>query len=638
MKRYLSLLMGILGFVPILAQQSDYYYYYKGERIYLTVDSTRLFVVSEGEFQPQETTRTSATEYNISKSSKSYVYNNVVPLQKKRTATPEVYFTTLDVPEGTDASQYDVLMSKVSAEEDVWQVLPSFTNNGSSFGVSNNFYVKLKSADDLGKLEQMAAQYGTEIIGNNRFMPLWYTLSCNAASSKNAIEAANLFHESQLFACSEPEFCYSMALHSDDSEDSDDDFFPNDPYYPQQWNLKNTGEQEEGIAGIDINVEGAWGITKGGNVVVAVIDQGIHKYHPDLAANMHSDSYDAMTDSSPSVLVSVSNSGYAHGTSCAGIIGAVQDNGIGLSGVAPEVELMDISIDLRIGYFTAQQVANTFNWAWDDGKAHVISCSWGNIGKHKFIDEAIDNALSKGRDGKGCVIVFSSGNEGYSYINYPANYDPRIIVVGGINPWGKRTIQGKMEGGEYYVDFSSCYGEHLDVVAPSVLILSTTIHIDGEWGYTYSRYDGAFRGTSSACPHVAGVAALMLSVNPDMPVEAVEYIIGKTARKVRDDVYSYQKYAAHECGTWNNEVGYGLVDATAAVELAKKPTVYVWNQSHYEDADGFFSVSDKDIDVKNVTVGYGEQLHIFKNKKAVLRSSVRVEEGGEVLISYPLEE
>ena len=89
MKRYIILLMGILGFIPILAQQSEYYYYYKGNRIDLEVDSTHLYVVSEGEFQPQSRTNARASQYNVSHSSRSQIYNIVEPLQKQRSSLSE---------------------------------------------------------------------------------------------------------------------------------------------------------------------------------------------------------------------------------------------------------------------------------------------------------------------------------------------------------------------------------------------------------------------------------------------------------------------------------------------------------------------------------------------------------------------
>ena len=623
MKRYLSLLMGILGFVPILAQQSEYYYYYKGERIDLTVDSTRLYVVSEGKFQPQSTARTRTAEYNISQSSKSYVYNNVVPLQKQRAATPEVYFSTLDVPEGTTAAQYDALVAKVKAEKDVWQVLPSFTSDGKLLNISNNIYVKLKSADDLGKLQQMAAQYGLEIIGNNEFMPLWYTLSCSATSSMNSIEAANLFQESQLFAHSKPEFCYNMEFYSDEEE-------INDYYYQEQkqWNLKNTGEYK-GIAGIDINVEEAWKTTKGDSVVVAVFDMGIYKYHPDLMENIHEDSYNVVTGSSPSAIVDnydPANLGYQHGTHCAGIIGAKQNNGIGISGIAPEVQLMDISCNIDSTVVTDQQIANGFSWAWQKG-ADVISCSWG-FAETDVIDEAINDALSLGRSEKGCVIVFASGNKGDSIVSYPARADSRIIVVGGITPWGRRVTRYDVDDPGRRPSFESNCGKDLDVVAPAVYIPTTTIKRRSYGGYNPDYYMD-FLGTSAACPHVTGVAALLLSLDPTMPVEEVEYFICKSARKVRPDLYSYQKDTLQTNGTWNNEVGYGLVDATAAIEMAKEVsdvTTYVRNRTISEEGNEYYQ--DSFVEIEHVTVDSGGQLHIDEEQRAIIKSSVRIKKGG----------
>ena len=85
----------------------------------------------------------------------------------------------------------------------------------------------------------------------------------------------------------------------------------------------------------------------------------------------------------------------------------------------------------------------------------------------------------------------------------------------------------------------------------------------------------------------------------------------------------------------NGRTGVGI-DATAAVEMAMKPTIYVWRQSHYEEAYGAYYELEKDIDMKNITVEPSDVLHIFKGKKAILRSSVRIKKGGEALITFPL--
>ena len=101
--------------------------------------------------------------------------------------------------------------------------------------------------------------------------------------------------------------------------------------FVEQWNLYNTG-QEDGPEGIDINVKRAWETTKGGDVVVAVFDQGVDVNHLDLKDNIISAGYDATTNTYPSIITNRS----AHGTCCAGIIAAVQDNTEGISSIAPD--------------------------------------------------------------------------------------------------------------------------------------------------------------------------------------------------------------------------------------------------------------------------------------------------------------
>jgi len=148
-----------------------------------------------------------------------------------------------------------------------------------------------------------------------------------------------------------------------------------------------------------------------------------------LADNIYHLSYDAETETSPQILWR------SHGTPCAGIVGAVQNNDIGISGVAPNCKLMSISIDLEaivpVGtpptapLLLQQKYARGINWAWQN-KADVISCSWGSyLFQGTFIADAIDSAITYGRGGKGCVLVFASGNFYHQPIIYPAPSKPK---------------------------------------------------------------------------------------------------------------------------------------------------------------------------------------------------------------------
>lgn len=631
MRRYISLLLGILGFVPILAQQSDYYYYYNGERIDLTVDSTRLYVVSNGKFQLTNTY--SSSDLFISKSVQSNIYNKGTLWNNQRVATPEIYFSTLEVPEGQNSEQYEALIEDIKSDDDVWQVLPSFTVNGDRIDITNNFMVKLKSVEDFSKLQRMAEQYGIDIVGNNKSLPLWYTLSCNAASSVNALEAANLFYTSGLFACSEPELCGQLS------------FASSDPYYNQQWNLKNIG-QFCGIEGMDINVEEAWEITKGENTVVAVYDEAIYEGHEELSGNLHEFSYDIVTKGT-SIYNMWTNGN--HGNACAGIIVAEQNNEKGISGIAPESKVMSIAFgetEETDAEVLSSWVADGFIEACDNG-ADVISCSWSFNGWGTIVDDAIEYALDSGRNGKGCIVVFAAGNDNdggdyyYDYndvfhcddptlgdpIGYPANSNPRILTVGGITPRGRRTTKGMLEDGSV-VTWSSNYGEELDVVAPSVLIYTT--RYPNVQSSSTSLYNGGFGGTSAACPHAAGVAALILSVHPDLTADQVVSIIEYTAKKVNPDLYSYQTDDAHPNGTWNEEMGYGLIDAGAAVKIAYKASKTTVIKD--ELIDGYAYYMDYDVEMENVVVKDRALLEIYKEHNVLLQRNILIEKGGEFKI------
>lgn len=357
----------------------------------------------------------------------------------------------------------------------------------------------------------------------------------------------------------------------------------NDPGFFQQWGLSNSND-------IDVNALKAWDWADGKKIKVAIIDTGVDKTHPDLSNNISSLSYDAMTGTSPSRIYD------KHGTCCAGVIGAVRNNGIGIVGIAPNVEIMPVSLDLD-GSVKYSQMVNAINWAWQNG-ADVINMSLTCDPNDKMTD-AIKNALTKGRNGKGCVVVAASGNQGQSSVGYPANIEG-VIAVGSIDRNGVHASDAN-------------YGKNLDFVAPGVNVLTTILN---------GKYD-VLSGTSLAAPMISGIAALLLSLDPEATASKVYWNMVNACRKLPQNTH--------------DKIGHGLVDAYLALMMNKlsevKEEIY---GSHFKDSCPISysvpepfdmewvvtsnyvepSLSDEDTTVTKVVRTYkGQHIEILNTKK-----------------------
>ena len=404
--------------------------------------------------------------------------------------------------------------------QDVVYEAPYFkTSDGADLGITNVFSVQLTGEQDLAKLQKIAEEYNLEILGENEFDPSIYYLSCTKESKGNALEMANFMYESGAFEYATPEFIV----------ESMPDAAPNDTYFSYQWNLKNVS-----YPGIDINyvnARNAFAFPYINDIIVAVVDNGVYNNHDDL--HLYNVSYNAHTGGIPSGLYG------DHGTKVAGVIGATANNGKGIAGVASGVKIMPISIcytdnELGIAASTTTNFANAIRFAANNG-ARVINNSW-SFDTSSPISE-INNAITYAH-GKGCIVVFSSGNKG-SAVSQPAAGAPSAtLVVGAIDRNG------------YKSDFSG-YGSSLDVVAPGREIWTT----DVTGGYT------CVSGTSFAAPHVSGIVALIWATDPDLSVW--RDIIEQTTRKIGGNTYGVDPLRLN--GLWNQFVGYGLVNAYAAV-------------------------------------------------------------------------
>lgn len=343
----------------------------------------------------------------------------------------------------------------------------------------------------------------------------------------------------------------------------------NDPRLPQQWHYNNDGSTADSKAGADINLFEAWKTTTGTNdVLVAIIDGGVDIAHEDLNANMYRN--EAELNGQPNVdddgngfvddiygYNFCTNSGtiypHSHGTHVAGTVAAVNNNGIGVCGVAggdgtegSGVRMISCQVfDPRSGSGEGD-FANAIVYAANMG-ASIAQCSWGwNAPGYVEQDvlDAIDYFVAMTRSDKltGGVMFFASGNNGDTGDYFPGCYE-KVVAVGSM-------------ANDYTVASYSNYGSWVDVVAPGGLldygdlggVLSTLP--DNSYGYN--------EGTSMATPHVAGIAALVLSKHGSANFLS-ETLTQQIITSV-NDLYAYNKGAEGLHGS-------GYVDAAKALQM-----------------------------------------------------------------------
>ena len=499
--------------------QSNFYYYYKGNKVFLELDKSKVNIITNQSFNTIETSNIGLKNYT---------------LEQDEVLTTNKLARTEFISEPSTIEFYQKL-NLLKSKPNIKSLGLYFKRNGTtSIGTSNFFYVKLKTSNDFQLLQNYCLQRNVQVVKQIPYMPEWYILSTTNPQF-TSLELSNQFYESGLFADVDPAFMFNFRNNC-----------TNDPMFGSLWGLNNTNNPN-----YDINACQAWSITQGNGINVAVIDTGIDLQHNDLVTNIHPLSYDCQTQTSPSIL-RPQYSWYDHGTHVAGTIGAIKDNGFQVVGVAPYSKLMSISHALAWMPTLSADLASGFSWAWQNG-ADVINNSWGdpdpngsNLGS-PLLENAINNAINLGRNGLGCIVVFATGNEN-SGLRYPASQIQEILAVGSITSSGFRS------------SFSN-FGNLLDVVAPGSSILSTLPN----------NQVGSKDGTSMACPHVAGIAALVLSVNQCLTGQQVRDIIEQTAQKINpnNNTYFYSNISNRPNGTWNNQMGYGLVDAHAAVLMAQ---------------------------------------------------------------------
>ncbi|NJO71027.1 MAG: S8 family serine peptidase [Oscillatoriales cyanobacterium RM1_1_9] len=467
-------------------------------------------------------------------------------------------------------------------------------NGGSQFYLTDQITVQFRPAVNETTRQSLTVAQGLKLLKPLDGVPNTFIYQVTEQAKENPIKISNRLAQRPEVVLAEPNITVRMQKY----------YRPKDTMYPKQWYLYHNGGGTQLAANSHIFAEPAWEITKGVRaIVVAITDDSVDLNHPDfqgigkIVAPLDLKGQDRL----PLPEAASDN----HGTSCAGVAVA-EENGTGIVGVAPGCALMPIR---TTGYLDDESVEKIFDWAWQQG-ASVISCSWGASAVSFPLSvrqqAAVARAATKGRNGRGCVILFAAGNA-----NRPVNSTlneqgwPNNIVKGQVR-WlagfaahpdvmaisASTSLSKKAAYSNWGAEISVCGPSNNappGMWFPETGYISTPPQIQqplsglgvftadrvGAAGYDQGDFTPYFGGTSSATPVVAGVAALVLSVNPDLTAKEVRRILQQTADKIVDSAPDPQ--LGLQLGTYDSKghsqwFGYGKVNAFKAVQAAQRRT------------------------------------------------------------------
>lgn len=432
---------------------------------------------------------------------------------------------------------------------------------GEELGLTNAVRVRIENGVTVGLAERLGSMVGAVAVQQDEYLGQWMHLRLPLQSPMDPIAATRLLAQHPAVELAEPDFLYPISVAT------------NDTYYYQQWALENNGSptQGNGTPGADMQVPDSWAITTGDpSIRIGIIDSGVDTSHPDLKDNLLP-GFDA-TGGGSMGYPNLSYPSDAHGTNCAGIAAAKGDNNLGIAGVCYDCGIVPVKLftyvfnpfGAPLPFATGSDMADAISWVWQTGEADLVSNSWGLTDPllpalpngTGIVEDALDMALDSARNGKGIPMFFSSGNDGDPPI-WPGRR-ANLFSVNASSMCDERKSPSSCDG----QNWEGNWGDSLDVTAPGVQIAATDL--SGSDGYTSGDYNFEFGGTSAACPNAAGVMGLVMSVYPGLSVAEAHAILEGSCDKVGG--YTYQ--TGFPNGTWSSEMGYGRVNAYAAVQAA----------------------------------------------------------------------
>lgn len=491
-----------------------------------------------------------------------------------------------------DPAQRDAVMQQVRAADLVnyaSHVYQLKDDPGSRLYLTDQITIQFAASVTAEAIAQITTPIGLQQVKPIAGVPNTFLFETTSSAQENPLKIANRLMQRSEVLTAEPNIVVRTQAH----------YRPRDPIYAKQWHLNHNGGPDL-APNSHVAAEQAWDLTRGiRSVTIAIMDDAVDVSHPDFQGI---GKIVAPRDFKENDFLPLpGDPDDNHGTACAGVATA-EENGVGSVGVAPGCALMPIR---TTGFLDDQTIEEMFGWAVSKG-ASVISCSWGPASVYFPLSlrqrAALTQAATTGRNGKGCVIVFAAGNA-----NRPTNGSvnesgwPNNALSGPTSWLGGFTVHPDVITVAASTSLNrkaaySNWGAEVSVCAPSNnappgvglqetgyvftppqirgalpgLGIVTTDRV-GATGYATDNIAIDFGGTSSACPLVAGVAALVLSANPDLTAAEVRQLLQQTADKIvdpnPDPQFGFRK-GTYEASGRCDWFGYGKVNAAKAVQAA----------------------------------------------------------------------
>ncbi len=446
------------------------------------------------------------------------------------------------------------------------QWLKAWPGNGAtnSIELSSRVVVQLGSAADVGEVISGASLRLSRAVGRSIFI-------LQAPDALSAADQAQRLAGLPNVLAAYPVFRRQASLDGSYAPGPTDNLFPN------QWELEHRSS-DGSPAGVDLDVRAAWPYAKGKGVTIAVVDTGVELTHPELSARVAGAPQFNFTQNNTNAGPFAGTATAAHGTEVAGLA-AASINNARMVGVAPEASLSSFVVfDTNFHLATDEELMDAYQY--QSNVVDVENLSWGNNGYGQegpsLLEQVgISNAVHLGRGGRGIVMVRSAGNERALGANadddhYPS--DPQVIAVAAVRKDGR--VASSSEPGACILvgapsgDSSSGFDGLIttDLLGSNgVNQLSFYPPDEDLSGYVFG--STGFSGTSAAAAEISGVAALILSANPNLSYRDVQQILILSSRQF--DLGDPDLVTNGAGFLVSHNVGFGVPDAGVAVNLAR---------------------------------------------------------------------